>query len=151
SEEDWQTLQHLSDLLHIFHHRNKNQHRRSTWWRHFSIFRRQLTCLGNEMTSLHEVPTTHLEKTKKKFRDQQIRKQLDQRIPFWQDVMVARWQHAFSQIAADGRFSVLGLVLLATLAEACRITGITAAIEDLGQAEVEKVLAKFAEESREDD
>ncbi|KAH9842224.1 ribonuclease MRP protein subunit rmp1-like [Teratosphaeria destructans] len=150
SEEDRQTLRHLSDLLHVFHHRNNNQHRRSTWWRHFSIFRRQLTCLSNEIRSLHEFPTTHLEKAKKKSRDQQIRKQLEQRISFWQDVMVTRWQHAFSQIASDGRFSVLGLVLLAALAEACRITSITTAIEDLGQGEVEKVLAKFAEESRED-
>lgn len=33
-------LQHLR-LLHLLHHRNKNQHRRSQWFRHFSTFRRE--------------------------------------------------------------------------------------------------------------
>lgn len=35
-------LQHLR-LLRLLHHRNKNQHRRSHWFRHFNNFRRALS------------------------------------------------------------------------------------------------------------
>lgn len=60
--------------------------------------------------------------------------------------MVSKWQHAFSQLVADGRFSVLGLVLLAVLSEVCQIMGITASLEEMGQREVEKVLEEFGRE-----
>lgn len=62
--------------------------------------------------------------------------------------MVARWQHAFSQVIADGRFSVLGLVLTAVLAQVCQIAGITAELEDLGQEEVERVLNEFGKKEQ---
>ncbi|KAK4548446.1 hypothetical protein LTR36_009356 [Oleoguttula mirabilis] len=146
SKEDGDALQHLADLLHLFHHRNKNQHRRSTWWRNFQVFRKQLNSMAAEINGLKAVPTTHLARTKKKTQDQQILQRIEGRLSFWQDIMVPKWQHAFSQLSADGRFAVLGLVLLASLAETCRIFGVTAAFEDLGQAEVEKVLEQFAKE-----
>ncbi|KAK1822659.1 Ribonuclease MRP protein subunit rmp1 [Friedmanniomyces endolithicus] len=137
SKEDSVHLQHLSDVLHLFHHRNQNQHRRSTWWRPFSIFRKQVRDLCALIESLHEKPTTHLARSKKQAQDQRTTDQLQPILVFWRDVLVA----------ADGRFAVLGLVLLGTLAEVCRIVGITAAFEELGQAEVEKVIERFAEES----
>ncbi|KAK0940418.1 Ribonuclease MRP protein subunit rmp1 [Friedmanniomyces endolithicus] len=146
SKEDSVHLQHLSDVLHLFHHRNQNQHRRSTWWRPFSIFRKQVRDLCALIESLHEKPTTHLARSKKQAQDQRTTDQLQQILVFWRDVLGPKWQHAFSQVAADGRFAVLGLVLLGTLAEVCRIVGITAAFEELGQAEVEKVIERFAEE-----
>ncbi|KAK1071089.1 RNase MRP subunit [Friedmanniomyces endolithicus] len=129
SNEDLVHLQHLSDVLHLFHHRNQNQHRRSTWWRRFSIFRRQVRNLCAQIESLHEKPTTHLARSKKKAQDQQTTDQLQQTLVFWRDALVPKWQHAFSQVTAD--------------AEACRIVGITAAFEELGQTEVEKVLERF--------
>ncbi|KAK3659619.1 Ribonuclease MRP protein subunit rmp1 [Elasticomyces elasticus] len=137
SKEDLERLRHLSDLLHLFYHRNHNQHRRSTWWRAFSIFRKQLRTLLGHLDSLQKVPTTHIERTKKKTRDQQTRLTLEQILVFWRDVLVPKWQHAFSQVAADGRFAVL---------DVCRIAGVTAAFDDLGQIEVEKVLERFAAE-----
>ncbi|KAK5706726.1 Ribonuclease MRP protein subunit rmp1 [Elasticomyces elasticus] len=146
SKEDLERLRHLSDLLHLFYHRNHNQHRRSTWWRAFSIFRKQLRTMLGHLNSLQQNPTSHIERTKKKIRDQQTRLTLEQVLVFWRDVLVPKWQHAFSQVAADGRFAVLGLVLLASLADVCRIAGVTAAFDDLGQIEVEKVLERFAEE-----
>lgn len=151
SDQDLETLQHLSNLLHLFHHRSKNQHRHSIWWRHFSIFRQQLKKLITEITALKETPTTHLARTKKKFQDVETKRRIDQRLAFWRDVTVCKWQRSFSQIVADGRFSVLGLVLLAVLAEVCRIVGITAELEELGQAEVEKVLEIFAAEAWSDE
>ncbi|KAK5680949.1 RNase MRP subunit [Elasticomyces elasticus] len=137
SKEDLERLRHLSDLLHLFYHRNHNQHRRSTWWRAFSIFRKQLRMLLGHLDSLQQNPSTHIERTKKKIRDQQTRLTLEHVLVFWRDILVPKWQHAFSQVAADGRFAVL---------DVCRIAGVTAAFDDLGQIEVEKVLERFAEE-----
>ncbi|KAK5129524.1 hypothetical protein LTR08_003183 [Meristemomyces frigidus] len=116
------------------------------WWRHFSILRKQLQYVSTEVKTLHEIPTTHLARVKKKADDPYTSQRIEQTLSFWCDTMVPKWQHAFSQLSADGRFAVLGLVLLATLAEACRIVGITAAFEELGQVEVEKVLMQFANE-----
>ncbi|KAK3117555.1 RNase MRP subunit [Teratosphaeriaceae sp. CCFEE 6253] len=146
TKDDLHKLEHQAAILHLFHHRNKNQHRRSVWWRHFSLFRKHLSKLVDHLSSLKEVPTTHLARTRKMAHDNQITIRTDQTLVLWRDVFVPKWQHAFSQIAADGRFAVLGLVLLAALAETCRILHVTAAFESLGQAEVDKVLEQFAEE-----
>lgn len=151
SKEDEEALQHLSDLLHLFHHRNKNQHRRSIWWRHFQVFRKQMKNVTHDIKDLNNIPLTHLARTKKKAKDQLTLQRIEERLSIWQDVMVPKWQHAFSQLAADGRFAVLGLMLMASLAEACRVLGLTAAFEELGQAEVEKVLEKFGREDWERD
>lgn len=145
-KSDLDTLVSLCNLLHLFNHRNKNQHRHSIWWRHFSTFRRQATALTSELSSLHTPATTHLARAKKKVADVATRERVDQRLLFWRTVVVAKWQHAFSQLVADGRFAVLGLVLLAILAHMCQIVGVTVELEALGQAEVEKVLEKFGKE-----
>ncbi|KAK5108292.1 hypothetical protein LTR62_008607 [Meristemomyces frigidus] len=144
--DDVDTLQHFTDVLHLLHHRNKNQHRRSVWWRHFSMFRKRLKQVVLALRSLRATPTTHLARTKKRVEDERIKTILEQSLVVWRDVLVPKWQHAFSQVVADGRFSVLGLVLLGILAEACRLLAITAAFDDLGQEEVEKVLEQFAAE-----
>ncbi|CZT21842.1 uncharacterized protein RCC_07709 [Ramularia collo-cygni] len=146
STDSQKSLQHLSDLIHLFNHRNKNQHRRSIWWRQFSTFRHQIDSLCADISSLNEVPTTNLGRAKKKVNDARIISNTEKRLVFWQEVMVSKWQHAFSQLIADGRFSVLGLVLLAVLSEVCQIVGVTARLEDLGQIEVEKVLQEFGRE-----
>lgn len=146
SKENQESLQDLSDLLHLFNHRNKNQHRRGVWWRQFSTFRHQLDSLCADIKSLNEVPTTNLGRTKKKTNDARIISNTEKRLNFWQEVMLSKWQHAFSQLIADGRFSVLGLVLLAVLSEVCQVVGITVQLEELGQSEVEKVLAEFGRE-----
>jgi ribonuclease MRP protein subunit RMP1 len=147
-DADQEMICHLSDLLHLFNHRNKNQHRRSVWWRHFAVFRKQLDDLASDVKSLREIPTTHLAKTKKKAVDEQTTERIKQQTAFWQDTMVPKWQRAFSQVTADGRFSIPGLFLLAVLADVCRIMGITVAFEELAKSKVEKLLQDFAQESR---
>ncbi|CAK3943059.1 Hypothetical predicted protein [Lecanosticta acicola] len=144
--EDQSQLLHLADLLHLFHHRNKNQHRRSVWYRQFSLFRRQLNNLTHGITLLNTVPATNVARARKKAQDAKTVQLYQDRISFWRDVMVAKWQHSFSQVIADGRFSVLGLALLAILAEVCKIVGILVELEELGQGEVEKVLEEFGRE-----
>lgn len=146
SKEGEESIERLANLLHLFHHRNKNQHRRSIWWRSFQIFRRQINAYLTDIKSLNETPTTHLERTKKKARDPETIIAISRRLDCWQDVMVPRWQRSFSQIVADGRFSMLGLTLIAALSEVCRIARVTVAYEEAGQAEVEKALERFAEE-----
>lgn len=141
-----ESLQRLSDLLHLFNHRNKNQHRRSIWWRQFSTFRHQLDSLCADISSLNEVPTTNLGRAKKKTNDARIISNTEKRFIFWREIMLSKWQHAFSQLIADGRFSVLGLVLLAVLSEVCQIVGITVQLEEMGQREMEKVLEEFGRE-----
>lgn len=147
SKENCETIQHFSNLLQLFHHRNKNQHRRSVWWRQFSIFRTQLRRLNVTVQKLQEIPASHLAKAKKKSEDKQTLGRIEQQLAFWENVMVPKWHHAFSQLTADGRFATLGLVLLSLLAETCQITGITKCFESLGQAEVETILERFARSS----
>ena len=59
---------------------------------------------------------------------------------------MGKWARAFSQVVADGRFSVLGLVVLACLAGVCRVVGVLEGLEVLGQREVERVLEEFGGE-----
>jgi len=151
SKTDQESLENLSHLLHLFYYRNKNQHRRSIWWRHFSTFRRQLQKLLQDIKLINEVPATHLERIRKRSKDLEIQINISRRLQFWQTTLVAKWHHAFTQLIADARFAQLGLVLLATLAQTCRVTGIIAALEDMGQAEMEKVLYQFAAEERADE
>lgn len=54
---------------------------------------------------------------------------------------------AFSQVVADGRFSVLGLVMLGVLGGVCRVVGVVDGLEAEGQAEVERVLVEFGREA----
>jgi hypothetical protein len=146
SREDEKSLRQLADLLHLFHFRNKNQHRHSLWWRSFSMFRQQLNHLLNDICLLTDAPTTHLARARKKSQDAKYRTNIQQRMNFWQETLLTRWQHSFSQLVADGRFAVLGVVLIAVLTQVCAITGLTANLEELGQANVEKLLEEFAKE-----
>jgi len=54
SKDEEARLQHVFDLLHLFYHRSKNQHRRSVWWRHFCIFRKQLDTLLTDVRLLNQ-------------------------------------------------------------------------------------------------
>lgn len=57
-----------------------------------------------------------------------------------------KWHNAFAQVVADGRFAVLGVVLLAALAQVTRIVGLVSVYEAMGEEEVRRVLEKFARE-----
>ena len=146
SSDNLATLKHLSDLLHLFNHRNKNQHRRSIWFRHFSTFRKQLNTLVQDISEIREVPETHLQRIRKVKKDVARQQRLSQRLVLWQDVMVAKWHHAFSQTITENSFAVLGIFLLAVLSQVSQIVGVTARFEELGQAEVERAIEDFGKE-----
>ncbi|KAI5259411.1 hypothetical protein E4T42_00082 [Aureobasidium subglaciale] len=139
-------LQHLHTLMHLLHHRNHNQHRRSTWYRHFNIFRRHLQTILTHLTALSHTPTTNLARHKKKAEDEATRLRIQQTLAFWRDVLVPKVQHAFGQLIADGRFAVLGIVLMAILGHVCRVFGLIAVYDDLGEEETRKAIEAFAAE-----
>ncbi|QIW99839.1 hypothetical protein AMS68_005357 [Peltaster fructicola] len=143
---DSSVVEKISDtsvLLQLFAHRNKNQHRRSIWWRHFSIFRRQVHALEHDLKQLTNTPATHVERTKLKRETPMLKARVEQRIESWP---VAQWQHAFSQLMADGRFAQLGLVLLAALAQICALMHITTHLEALSENEIQQALNDFGRE-----
>ncbi|KAK6008400.1 hypothetical protein QM012_000303 [Aureobasidium pullulans] len=139
-------LQHLHTLMHLLHHRNHNQHRRSTWYRHFNIFRRHLGNMLEHLMVLAHVPTTNLARHKKKAEDEALRLRIQQTVSFWRDVLVPKTQHAFGQLIADGRFAVLGVVLMAILGHVCRVFGLISVYEELGEEETRKAIEVFAAE-----
>ncbi|KAH0371566.1 hypothetical protein KCU65_g1689, partial [Aureobasidium melanogenum] len=139
-------LQLLHTLMHLLHHRNHNQHRRSTWYRHFNIFRRHLGTMLEHLTTLSHVPTTNLARHKKKAEDEVLRLRIQQTVSFWRDVLVPKTQHTFGQLIADGRFAVLGVVLMAILGHVCRVFGLISVYEELGEEETRKAIEVFAAE-----
>ncbi|KAI4715668.1 hypothetical protein E4T48_08141 [Aureobasidium sp. EXF-10727] len=139
-------LQHLHTMMHLLHHRNHNQHRRSTWYRHFNIFRRHLGTVLKHLATLAHVPTTNLARHKKKAEDEALRLRIQQTVSFWRDVLVPKAQHAFGQLIADGRFAVLGVVLMAILGHVCRVFGLISVYEELGEEETRKAIEVFAAE-----
>lgn len=147
STEELAHLTHLSALLHLLHHRNKNQHRRSPWYRHLSLFRRHLSALLTDYTTLTTTPATNVDRARLKTLTPALQTRIAQRLAFWQNVLVARWMRAFSQVVADGRFSVLGLVMLGVLGGVCRVVGVVDGLEVEGQREVERALEEFGREA----
>ncbi|KAF1811999.1 hypothetical protein P152DRAFT_41764 [Eremomyces bilateralis CBS 781.70] len=122
-------LRTLSRLVHRLYHRNKNQHRRSLWWRHFDSFRRELRRVVEEI-AVREVTFKRGVDMKKRRRSEVERKKAYQaRWETWRDRKVGRWFTAFSQLLASLRFPSFGLVLIACLARICSLLGITGAIE----------------------
>ncbi|PNS15548.1 hypothetical protein CAC42_807 [Sphaceloma murrayae] len=146
SPSDLATLTHLSTLLHLAHHRNKNQHRRAHWYRSLSLLRRHLSVLVNLYTTLNAVPDTHSARHRKKAADRTTTEKVERELVYFSDVLVPRSWRAFSQLVAEGRFAVLGVALMAVLGEVARVTGVTAWVEEEGQREVEDVLERFAGE-----
>ncbi|GIZ47308.1 hypothetical protein CKM354_001040300 [Cercospora kikuchii] len=146
SPSNLEHLTHLSSILNLFHHRNKNQHRHSIWFRHFCTFRQNLSTLLRDLETLNFVPTSHAAKAKKKATDPVLIERIRGRLDFWREILVAKWHLAFSQLIADQRFSALGLFLMGTLAEVCGIVGISKELEEKGDEEVRMAIEAFEEE-----
>jgi ribonuclease MRP protein subunit RMP1 len=147
TKDDHALLTHYSTLLHLLHHRNKNQHRRSPWYRHLSLFRTNLCALLADYTTLGTSPTTNLERARLKAQTPALQTRISKRLIFWQEVLVARWMRAFSQVVADGRFSVLGLVMLGILGGVSRVVGVVEGLDVEGQEQIERVLEEFGREA----
>lgn len=59
---------------------------------------------------------------------------------------MAKWCRAFSQLAADLRFGVLGVFLLAVVGEVAGVVGVTAVLEERGERDVVQAIERFGRE-----
>ncbi|KAJ5932715.1 hypothetical protein N7516_007204 [Penicillium verrucosum] len=85
----------VHSTLHLIFHRNKNQHRRTKWWKWLSILKRATLDFARSGVISHLA------------------------------TIIPRCYIAFSTVVADNQFSTLGIVLLAALARLSKITGIS--------------------------
>ncbi|KAF2404153.1 hypothetical protein EJ06DRAFT_578854 [Trichodelitschia bisporula] len=167
-------LLNTTRILHLLHHRNKNQHRAQPWWRHFNMFRRQTTSLLTELspvpkTTTKSPPTSKPKPTKaapsgskakpkapktRSLLPSEVRaltaerqERAEARLRLWTEVLVPRWWKAFSQLVAGPQYGAVGVVLLAVLGRVGRILRL---VEEFpvreGEEEVLKELEKEVEE-----
>ncbi|KAK0100979.1 hypothetical protein ONS95_013032 [Cadophora gregata] len=137
-------LTSVTHLLHLFHHRNKNQHRLSKWWKAFSQLRRQVGKLLLEVEALETCvkfssapasASASSSKVKKRkgegSRDEVFRgggregeskfvraarETVEERVEFLENWVVPKCFLAFSNVVADNQYAALGLMLMGTLA-----------------------------------
>ncbi|ORY09885.1 hypothetical protein BCR34DRAFT_486602 [Clohesyomyces aquaticus] len=116
----------IHELLDRLYVRNRNQHRRSHWFKSLGQFRKQLGLLIGE---LEDGKTNTLE----------------QRLRFWDERCIHQWYLTFTQLVAAGPFAVMGLVLMAATARICKISGITEFYEEIGSEDMKVVLQSVNE------
>jgi hypothetical protein len=123
SKHSLRDLRSQSSILHLLHHRSKNQHRRSPWYRHFSTFRKQLLLLLAELDPEVSPTLASPPSQQAKVFAENLRK-AEARLGFWAEVMVGKWYAAFGQLVWDTQFAVLGLALLAGLGKVVKVLGV---------------------------
>lgn len=119
-------LHDIHELLNKLFARNRNQHGRAHWWKSLFAFRKQIALLLQE-----------LKRSKKAERETKV----EARLRYWDEKCIHQWYYQFSQLVAVGPFAMLGLVMMASVARVCRITGITAVYEEIASADVQGVLS----------
>ncbi|CRL30123.1 unnamed protein product [Penicillium camemberti] len=103
----------VHSTLHLIFHRNKNQHRRTKWWKWLSILKRATLDFARSGVKSHlatVIPRCYM--YEKKEREKKVKQ-------------TNCFLSAFSTVVADNQFSTLGIVLLAALARLSKITGIS--------------------------
>lgn len=128
-------LQDIYELLNKLFARNRNQHRRSHWWKSLHAFRKQIGVLLQEMEG------------KRSERESK----LVARLRYWDEKCIHQWYYQFSQLVAVGPFAMLGLVMMASVARVCRISGITAVYEEIASGDIQGVLSASDELSLADE
>ncbi|KAF2669020.1 hypothetical protein BT63DRAFT_248361 [Microthyrium microscopicum] len=117
-----QELQDLSNLTFLLYRRNKNQHRRSHWWKHFNIFRRQLSSLCSKLPPSGKSPAATI--------PIKFGKQGRSVVDSWAQRYVAQWYASFSQIISESRFVGVALTILAIFARVCTLVGVSEKLAD---------------------
>ncbi|KAF9892201.1 hypothetical protein FE257_002607 [Aspergillus nanangensis] len=96
----------VHSMLQLIFHRNKNQHGKSKWWKWLSILKRTTLKLANSLEYGEPGPSAHVYRG------------------YLATQVVPKCYLAFSTVVADGQFSTLGTVLLATLSRLAKVTRI---------------------------
>ncbi|KAF2798380.1 hypothetical protein K505DRAFT_394690 [Melanomma pulvis-pyrius CBS 109.77] len=128
NDKDKQALVDIHELFTRLFVRNRNQHRRSNWFKSLTQFRKELGHLVEDMNS-----------GKKAF----IAEKIEQRLRYWDERCIH--QCSFTQLIAVGPFAVIGLVLMASTARVCRVTGVTDLYEEIGSEDMKTVLKSVDE------
>ncbi|GKZ58358.1 hypothetical protein AnigIFM49718_004176 [Aspergillus niger] len=100
----------VHSILHLIFHRNKNQHRGTKWWKWLSILKRVTLKLARSLD--HQQSYGSVESSADQLRHHLL------------TYVMPKCYQAFSAVVADGQFSTLGTVLIATLARLAKATGI---------------------------
>ncbi|TGZ84815.1 hypothetical protein EX30DRAFT_337282 [Ascodesmis nigricans] len=108
-------LLHDSHLLSLLHHRNRNQHRLTKWYRHLTTLHRHLRHLLHGSTLITTASTTPE-------RDAAITR-ADQRISYLRDTVVPRAWDAFGTVVRDKQFAPLGIILWGVLGRVWMLLG----------------------------
>ncbi|KAI9757850.1 MAG: hypothetical protein M4579_003286 [Chaenotheca gracillima] len=131
TQESIQKLHKTQNLLHLLAHRNKNQHRRSAWWKWFCMLRRGVS----RLLSLLDDPTDKAvqERSKAGKLNFEARERLKAKRSQEADALMAHlrthviprcWRAFASGLVADNQFAALGLVLLAELGRVGCVIGL---------------------------
>jgi ribonuclease MRP protein subunit RMP1 len=114
--EHYQALYHEYRLIKILHHRNKNQHRSTTWWKDFNSLKRALTKLV-PMLSKPVTSAAHREKVL-------------ELAMYIRCVLAEKCFRSFNGIIALAQFISLGLTLLGMLSKVNHEIGYIEGLED---------------------
>jgi len=121
-------LQILS-ILSLAYHRNKNQHRRSRWWKELSLLRRNLRRLldtdsssagGKNAAPGHAVGRR---RGAGKRSEEEVEKEMGERLRYLKERLIPRCWIAFSGVVGDNQYAALGLMLVGTLGRLGRVVG----------------------------
>jgi ribonuclease MRP protein subunit RMP1 len=113
-------LTSISHTLHLFHHRNHNQHRLAKWYKSFSQLRRHISKLILELETLD---TSILYSSEESKYVQAARETVEDRVEFMRTWLEERWYVSFSNLVADNQYAAMGLFLLGTLARVRTLIG----------------------------
>ncbi|TAQ83712.1 hypothetical protein B7494_g7963 [Chlorociboria aeruginascens] len=127
-------LKSLSQILQLFHHRNKNQHRVARWWHPFSELRRCVAKLVVELGQSLEGAEREggkkgMGKEGEEEEEEVVVVVMMQRVKFLEDFLIERCFLAFSTLMADSQFAALGLLLMGALARLRTVVGVLSAEE----------------------
>jgi ribonuclease MRP protein subunit RMP1 len=95
-------------LLTLFHHRNRSQHRLSTWYRPFLLLLRNLRRLHAQLAD----PDVAFRKNKEAAAE---------RVQFVRDVLLVKAYEAAGALCAENMFAQLGLFLVGVLARVWKV------------------------------
>jgi ribonuclease MRP protein subunit RMP1 len=158
-EQQRTELIQIGNVLALAWHRNKNQHRRSRWWKELGILRRNLRRLVDDGQARPLGPVGGIGNKGKKFKgglkvmkgkvgigvgmfgkdkeeDERKEKEREKRVAFLKEQILPRCLVAFSAVVADNQYAVLGLMLLGTLGRLGKVLGgVDLPVEDVGEKE----------------
>lgn len=130
-------LKGLGEMLQRIFVRNKNQHRRSHWWKALKGFKRELGLVLGELAALQATTNTSTSTSNSK---PALTRRLEARLRVLGEEKMHAWYMTFTQLVAAGQFAPVGLVLMAAAARAAKLLGVTDVYEEIASADMRAVL-----------